>query len=146
MKVSGSYELPVDQARAHMLLQDPVALARAMPGCDRLERIGEDEYAMKMKMIIASLSGLFDSKVRLVDHDPPHSFGMQVDGNGKIGFVKGAGVIRFQPNAAGTVVHYEGEVHVGGTIAAVGQRLIDSTAKMMIRKFFERMAETANGQ
>src|SRR5262249_20569994 len=88
VKISGEYVIPVPQERAYALLQDPEVLARAMPGCESLERIGEDEYHMKMKMILASMSGLFDGKVRIADQDPFSQFGLIVDGAGKIGFVK----------------------------------------------------------
>ena len=111
-----------------------------MPGCESLEKIGEDEYRMKMKMALASLSGNFDGKVRITEQSPPHSFKLMVEGSGKVGFMKGEGTLKFAPTDAGTEVSYEGDVQVGGTIAAVGQRLIDGTAKMMIKRFFEKVA------
>src|ERR1044071_2308436 len=114
MKGGGTYTLPVDQQKAYELLQDPVVLARAMPGCDSLEQIAPDEYAMKMKMVLASFSGLFDSKVRLVDRDPPNGYRMIVDGRGKIGFVLGEGKISLSQNGGGTVVTYDGDVQIGG--------------------------------
>jgi carbon monoxide dehydrogenase subunit G len=63
-----------------------------------------------------------------------------VEGSGKIGFVKGEGMLNLAGQAEGTKVAYEGEVQVGGTIAAVGQRLLDATAKMIIKKFFDKLA------
>jgi carbon monoxide dehydrogenase subunit G len=96
---------------------------------------------MKMKMAMASLSGAFDGKVRIADQTPPESFRLVVEGSGKIGFMKGDGLLKFQAKDAGTEVSYEGDVQVGGTIAAVGQRLIDGTAKMMIKRFFEKIVE-----
>jgi carbon monoxide dehydrogenase subunit G len=143
VKVAGTYALPVSMEKAYEMLQDPAVLADAMPGCDRLEMIGPDEYAMKMKMAIASFSGLFESKVRLCDHAPPTGFTMHVNGQGKVGFVNGEGKISLSPNGSGTVVRYDGDVHVGGSIAAVGQRLIDTTSKMMIKRFFEKLAAAA---
>ena len=62
-----------------------------MPGCESLEKIGEDEYRMKMKMALASLSGTFDGKVRITEQSPPNSFKLMVEGSGKIGFMKGEG-------------------------------------------------------
>lgn len=145
MKISGSYTLAVPQQRAYELLQDPDVLARCMPGCDRLQRVGPDEYEMKMKMALASMSGLFDGKVRIADQSPPDSFRLIVEGNGKIGFLKGNGLLRLTPQDNTTLVAYEGDVQVGGTIASVGQRLLDTTAKMMIKKFFDQMAGAASG-
>ena len=62
---------PFRRSTPTRLLQDPAVLAEAMPGCESLEKIGEDEYEMKMKMAIASISGVFDGKVRITDQNPP---------------------------------------------------------------------------
>jgi carbon monoxide dehydrogenase subunit G len=121
------------------MLQDPDILARCMPGCDHLARIGEDEYEMKMKMVISSVQGLFGGKVRLADQTPPDSFRLIVEGSGKVGFLKGEGLLTLAPVDAATEVKYEGEVQVGGMIAGVGQRLLDATAKLIIKKFFEKL-------
>jgi uncharacterized protein len=139
MKISGSHALALAPERAYELMQDPDVLARSMPGCESLEKIGPDEYRMKMKMALASLSGAFDGKVRITDQSPPDSFRLMVEGSGKIGFMKGEGLLKFAAQGDGSEVSYEGDVQVGGTIAAIGQRLIDSTARMMIKKFFEKL-------
>lgn len=125
------------------MMQDPEILARAIPGCEGLEKIGDDEYRMKMKMALASFSGAFEGRVRIFDQMPPSSFRLAVEGSGKIGFVKGEGLLSLTPSGEATEVTYDGDVQVGGTIAAVGQRLIDSTAKMMIKRFFEKLAAGA---
>ncbi len=122
------------------MMQDPEVLARAIPGCEGLEKIGDDEYKMKMKMAMASVSGSFEGKVKITDQNPPNSFRLMVEGAGKIGFVKGDGLLTLTAKDAGTEVAYEGEAQVGGTIAAVGQRLIDMVSKQMIKKFFDKLA------
>jgi carbon monoxide dehydrogenase subunit G len=137
VKIHGSNKIGAPPERAFHLLQDPGVLARCMPGCEGLDFIGENEYAMRMKMKLASVSGLFDGKVRIADSEPPVHFRLIVEGAGKIGFMKGDGVLRLSPIEAGTEVAFDGEVHVGGTIAAVGQRLLDMTAKMLIKRFFD---------
>jgi uncharacterized protein len=142
LKINGSYILPVgDAARVYATLQNPDVLARSMPGCESLEKTGEDEYAVKLKMAIAAFSGLFAGKVRIVDANPHTSFKLLVEGSGKVGFMKGEGLMHLKPGEGGTEVVYEGDVQVGGTIAAVGQRLIDTTSKMMIKRFFDKIAE-----
>ena len=143
MKIAGSTTLNLPPERAYEMMQDPEVLARAMPGCEALERIGPDEYRMKMKMALASLSGAFEGKVKITDQTPPSSFRLLVEGSGKIGFMKGEGLLKLAPAEAGTEVSYEGDVQVGGTMAAVGQRLIDGTAKMMIKRFFEKLASSS---
>lgn len=145
MKISGSYAVPTGRERAYQLLQDPAVLAKCMPGTDHLEKVGDDEYTMKMKMAIASIGGLFSGKVRIADQHPPDSFKLIVEGNGKIGFVKGEGLLNLVPQGQATEVKFDGDVQVGGTIAGVGQRLLDTTAKLIIKKFFEKLSEAAAG-
>ena len=143
MNIAGEYRLPAALDTAYRLLQDPVLLAKCMPGCERLDSIGEDEYAMRMKMALASVSGLFDGKVKIADREPPNRFRLVVEGSGKIGFMKGEGLIALSPDESGSSVHYDGDVQVGGTIANVGQRLIQTTAKLLIKRFFDKMAKEA---
>ena len=138
MKIGGAYTVPVDRELAYTKLQDPEILARCMPGCDHLARIGENEYEMKMKMVISSVKGLFGGTVRLADQHPPDSFRLLVEGTGKVGFLKGEGLLTLATIEAATEVRFEGEVQVGGMIAGVGQRLLDVTAKLIIKKFFEK--------
>jgi uncharacterized protein len=144
VKITGSYRLPLPRERAYQIMQDPKVLAQAIPGCEELEKIGENEYRMKMKMVLASLAGVFDGKVKITDQMPPSSFRLVVEGSGRPGFIKGDGLLKLSAVDTGTEVSYEGDAQVGGTIAAVGQRLLDGTAKIMIRKFFEKLAEVAS--
>jgi uncharacterized protein len=144
MKITGTQTLPLEQTRAYQALQDPDLLARCMPGCEGLERIGPDEYKMKMKMALSAFSGLFDGKIRIADAQPPDSFRLIVEGSGKVGFMKGEGLLTLTPaEGGGTNVAYEGDAQVGGTIAAVGQRMIDTTSRMMIKRFFDKLAGEA---
>jgi carbon monoxide dehydrogenase subunit G len=143
MKVSGAYPVPALQERAYALLQDPAILTKCMPGCEGLDRVAENEYAMRMKMVLASISGQFTGKVKITEANPPTSFRLLVEGSGKIGFMKGEGLLTLSPAGAGTSVQFDGDVQVGGTIAAVGQRLLDTTARMLIKKFFDRLAVEA---
>ena len=117
MKLTGSYTVPIERERAYQLMQDPAVLARAMPGCDHLALIAPDEYEMRMKMVVSS-----------------------------IGFMKGEGLLTFTPLYTSTDIHYEGDVHVGGMIAGVGQRLLDTTSRFLIKKFFEKLTAEATAQ
>ena len=107
MKISGAHLLAVPLERAYALLQDPVVLGKSMPGCDALVQIGESQYHMKMKMVMASISGLFDGTVRIADQNPPSSFRLIVEGSGKIGFMKGDGLLTLVPLEGGTNVQYQ---------------------------------------
>jgi carbon monoxide dehydrogenase subunit G len=141
VKVTGSYSLPVPPERAFALLQDPVVLAKCIPGCEGLDRVADDEYAMRMKMGIASISGSFDGKLRISGKNPPVSFRMSVEGAGKIGFMKGDGVLTLSLADSVSNIQFEGDVQVGGTIANLGQHLIETTAKMIVKRFFDCLAQ-----
>ncbi|HYA18978.1 MAG TPA: carbon monoxide dehydrogenase subunit G [Bryobacteraceae bacterium] len=140
MKIAGTSQIPFPPAKAYEMMRDPQVLAKAIPGCEGLEKTGADEYKLKMKMVLASLSGAFEGKVRLSDPQPPASFRMLVEGSSRIGFMRGEGLLKLTDKDGGTEVSYEGDVQVGGTMAAIGQRLIDVTARMLMRRFFENLA------
>lgn len=141
MKVQGSQSVPGDTARVFDLLLDPVVLAACMPGCQELVRVEDGVYRMKMKVAVAALTGDFACTVRIEDAVKPESFVMKIDGSGKLGHLKGEGRVNVADAGDSTNVSYEGDVQVGGTMAAVGQRLIDTTSKMMIRSFFSSFAK-----
>lgn len=141
MKVAGARAIAAPPERVFALLEDPAVLAKCIPGCEGLDRIAEGEYAMRMKMGIGPVSGRFDGKVQIADRKPPESYRMIVEGAGKVGFMKGDGVISLAPADGGSSVSFTGDVQVGGTIANVGQRLIETSAKMVINRFFDKLGE-----
>jgi carbon monoxide dehydrogenase subunit G len=128
------------------LLQDPNVLGKAIPGCESLTRTGDNEYELKLKMLLASLSGDFVGKVTLADHEAPTRFRMIVEGSGKIGFLKGEGVLTLIAISSGTEVAYDGDAQIGGKMASVGQRLIDTTAKLLVKRFFKKLVKQGFGQ
>ncbi len=147
MKVKGQYQVPAPRQQVWDALLDPDVLAQTLPGCEALEPIGPDQYRMKMKLAIASVQGLFEGKVRLKDPQPPHTYRLELEGRGKIGFVNGGGELTLEPAEADTtLVHYSGDVRVGGLIAGVGQRLMDMTSKMMIKRFFSSLSDLLQKQ
>ncbi len=141
MKVKGQYSVDVPQRQVYEALLDPEILARTLPGCESLEPIADNQYRMKMKLAVAGVQGLFEGKVSLEDQQPPESFRLRVGGQGKIGFVNGNGQFTLRSSdPSTTIIEYEGEVKVGGIIAGVGQRLMDMTTKMMIKRFFASLS------
>ena len=145
MKLSGSHTVPGEPPRVYALLLDPAVLCRSIPGCTDLAPAGPDEYKMRMNVVISSLSGAFEGSMRVAAQSPPRSFRLLVDGKGRPGFVKGDGTLTLSPNGSATEVGYEGEFQAGGLIAGVGQRLLEVTAKTMIRRFFDKVAAEAAG-
>jgi carbon monoxide dehydrogenase subunit G len=140
MRIEGTHAIPGDPAAVYALLLDPVILADCIPGCQQLIAAGEGQYDMKMKLALAAVSGEFTGKVALLDQNPPIGYRLRVEGAGKLGFMKGEGVLTLSEAEGGTSIAYDGDVQIGGTFAAVGQRLLDTTARMTIRKFFDKLA------
>ena len=146
MKIQGEQLLPLQPQAAWNLLLDHEVLARAIPGCESLVPIGPDEYEMKTKIAVSSIQGLFAGKIRIEEKNPPSSYRLVMEGQGRIGHVRGSGVLTLAAEGAGTKLTYQGEAHIGGLIASVGERMLDMTAKMMTKKFFGgllREAESA---
>jgi carbon monoxide dehydrogenase subunit G len=141
MKLEGTYEVPAPRAKVWDAFLDPAMLKQAIPGCEKLESTGPDEYKATMKIGVGGVKGTFDGKVKLGDKQPPDSYRMSVEGSGGPGFIRGDTVITLTDAGSGTRVSYTADVQVGGLIASVGQRLLGGVSKMMADKFFNRMGE-----
>lgn len=134
MKVQGEYTFEGQQDLVWDVLQDPEVLAAVLPGCEKLELVGEDEYEGALKIKVGPVQGKFMGKVRLADIQRPDSYTMHVDGQGAPGFVKAMGNLTLAPSGEHTLVTYEGDAQVGGKLASVGQRLMESSAKAIIKQ------------
>ena len=141
MKIEGSADIPAPRDKVWAAFLDPDVLAQALPGCEKLEAIGPNEYKATMKVGVAAIKGTFEGKVKLSDLEPPNRYRMAVEGSGGPGFVRGAAGMQMSDVDGGTKVSYDADVQVGGLIASVGQRMLGGVTKMMLDQFFTRMTE-----
>jgi carbon monoxide dehydrogenase subunit G len=141
--LSASYTFFAPAQTVWTLLTDPNTVAACLPGCDRLEPIGDDRYRAALTLAVASVSGQYAGTVALLDKQPPRSYRLVVEGSGKAGFVKGEASVELTELDGTTVVKVTGQGQVGGLIARVGQRLLGSVSKMMMDRFFACMQEKA---
>jgi hypothetical protein len=141
MKLEGSYTFEAPRDLVWDALQDPVLLAAIMPGCEGLEPLGDNKYKTKLKIQVGPVQGLFEGDIALHDINKPDSYKMDVNGKGVPGFIKAVGSVRLEPQGETTIMHYEGEAHVGGKIASVGQRLLESSAKALTKQSLDGIAE-----
>ena len=141
MKIEGSHEIPAPRQQVWDAFLDPARLRQAMPGCEKLEAVGDDEYKATLKIGIAAVKGTFEGKVKLSDKKAPDSYRMAVEGSGGPGFVRGEAAISLVEVPGGTRVDYNADFQVGGLIAGVGQRLLGGVSKMMADQFFGRMSD-----
>ena len=141
MKIEGSHDIAAPRQKVWEAFLDPEQLRQAIPGCEKLERIGEDEYRATMKVGVAAVKGTFEGKVRIMDKKAPESYRMAVEGSGGPGFIRGETLIALSDQNSGTRVTYTADVQVGGLIAGVGQRMLGGVSKMMADQFFGRMGQ-----
>jgi carbon monoxide dehydrogenase subunit G len=141
MILTGTYTFNGPRAAVWDLLQDPAVLAKALPGTKTLTRTADDQYEGVMKVSVGPVTAAeFAVHVELRDKVPPEKFSMQIDGKGAVGFTKGTATIELQEQPGPvTVMNYSSDVQIGGRIAAVGQRLLESVGKMMTKQALEAL-------
>jgi len=143
VKLEGSHQLDAPRARVYQCLTNPEVLQRCIPGCERLEKTADNTFAATIRTGVGSIKGVFTGTARLEDLREPEHLRLVVDGKGTPGFLKGSGDLDLQAAEGGAKVTYTADVQVGGTIASVGQRMLQGTAKMMATQFFTSLAAEA---
>lgn len=141
MHLSASYVFDASAETVWALLMDTERVAACLPGCKGLHPIGEDRYEAELAVAVAAISGNFKGTIALQDKAPPRSYRLVVEGTGRPGFVKGNALVTLVPDGARTTVQIEADADVGGTIARVGQRLLEGVARMTMDRFYGCLAK-----
>jgi carbon monoxide dehydrogenase subunit G len=137
MRVAGTATLHAPVETVYQTLRDPRVLVRTIPGCERLEEVGEDAYAMTVTAGVASVRGTYAGDVRLTDHRAPNGFVLRASGSGTPGTVTADVVVELSPGQDGTTeLTYNADATVGGMLGGVGQRLLTTVAKRTAGEFF----------
>jgi len=141
--MSGEFVLPADKATVWAKLNDADTLKASIPGCESLEKLSDTEMQAVVKVKIGPVSARFKGRVNLTDIDAPNSYRISGQGEGGIaGFAKGGANVRLtDAEGGGTKLSYDVDAQVGGKIAQLGSRLIDSTAKKLADEFFTNFAK-----
>lgn len=140
MKLQGEHVFDGPREEVWKLVRDPDVLATALPGTQSLDQINENEYEGEMHVRVGPVAGVFAGRVAISDQVPPKSYTLTVDGKGRPGFARGTGHVQLiDQGDDGTLMKYEGELQIGGRIASVGQRLIDTASRSMIRQGLEAL-------
>jgi hypothetical protein len=142
MEMTGERRIPAPREAVWNALNDTEALRAAIPGCETLERTGENELTARVSVKLGPMAAKFTGKVQLTNIVAPVSYTIGGEGNGgAMGFAKGGADVSLAEAGPGeTVLSYNVKAQVGGKIAQLGARLIDSTAKQMADQFFDRFA------
>jgi carbon monoxide dehydrogenase subunit G len=136
VKLAGEYKFEAPIAHVWSALLDPVVLAAVMPGCEKLELV-DGTYVGDLNIKVGPVQGKFHGKVNLADVEEEKGYTMTVDGRGAPGFVKATAAVKLTPEGDETKMEYDADARVGGRIASVGQRLIDASAKAIIKESLE---------
>ena len=147
MQLTGEYHIPAPRDRVWAMLNDADVLRACIPGCDSLEVDGPDAFKAKVTTRIGPVKASFNGAVTLSNMNPPESYTITGEGKGGVaGFAKGGADIKLADDGAGTLLTYTADAQVGGKLAQLGGRLIDSTARKMADQFFGKFTEMAGGE
>ena len=145
MDMSGSYEIPAPRETVWAALNDEGVLKACIPGCESITRHSETELEATVSAKVGPVKAKFTGAVALSDMDPPNGYTISGEGKGgAAGFAKGGAKVTLEENGPGTTLRYEVNANVGGKLAQIGSRLIDSTAKKMADQFFSKFSEQAS--
>ncbi len=143
MQLSGDYSFKTTPERVWQFMLDPDVLMACLPGCERLDAIGEDEYTATMTIGVAMIKGKYEGRVKISDKNEPISYRMLVEGKGPQGQVSGEGLIEISASGDGTLVNWSGDATVRGVLARVGGRVIQPASKMIVGQFFKCLEQRA---
>ncbi|WP_029008008.1 SRPBCC family protein [Azospirillum halopraeferens] len=142
MEMTGQYRIAAPRERVWEALNDPEVLRRCIPGCEEIDKRSDTEYTARVQAKVGPVSARFSGKVTLSDLDPPNGCTMTGEGTGgAAGFARGSARVRLAEEGDATVLSYTADAKVGGKLAQVGSRLIQSASRKMADDFFARFAE-----
>ena len=143
MKMAGEFRVARAREAVWAALNDPAVLKECLPGCQEIERISETEMTATLTVKVGPVKATFAGAVTLSDLDPPNGYTLSGQGQGgAAGFASGEARVALVEEGGETVVRYDVDAKVGGKLAQIGSRLIDSTAKKLAGQFFDSLAET----
>lgn len=145
MQLEGSHKIGAPRERVFAALVDPAILEKCIPGLEEMVQTGDNQYSAKLTAGVGAIKGVFSATISLEDVSAPEHYKLVVEGKGKPGFVKGSGEFDLTDDDGGTSIRYTGDVHAGGLLASVGQRMIQATGKMLATKFFKAVAAETGG-
>lgn len=146
MDMSGERRIAAGKQKVWAALNDPEILKQCIPGCESLEMQSPTDMTAKVKLAIGPVKATFNGKVKLTDLDPPNGYRISGEGSGGVaGYAKGGASVRLADDGPGTLMTYEVKADVGGKLAQLGGRLIDSTAKKLADEFFEKFTTLLGG-
>ena len=143
MELTNTRIVPAPPSVVWASLNDPAILKECLPGCESLERAGDNAFQAVMATRVGPVSARFTGRVTMSDIDPPNAYTLHFEGQGgAAGFARGEARITLAPEGERqTSLHYAAKAQVGGKLAQIGSRLVDGAAAKMTDDFFTRFVE-----
>jgi uncharacterized protein len=148
MQMNDSQRIPASREKVWAALNDPEVLKQCIPGCQSLELTAPNEMTATVVFKVGPVKATFGGKVTLSDLDPPNGYRISGEGSGGVaGFAKGGATVKLVAEGPDvTILAYEVDAQIGGKLAQLGSRLIDSTAKKLAGQFFESFGEVVGSR
>lgn len=149
MRVSGTKTFPISPLKTYELLVNPDVIVRAMPGLKSLNQVSDSLYEADIEIGVAGIKGRYQGSIEMKDIVAPEKYTLVVKGEGPMGFMEadvGLHLTAAEGDPDATVLNYDGEAKVGGTVAGVGQRVLSGVAKLLINQFFSGVEREAKAQ
>jgi carbon monoxide dehydrogenase subunit G len=142
MEMTGEQLIPLPQQQTWDALNDPAVLKDCIPGCENLERKGDNEFEVLLVAKVGPVSAKFKGKMTVAESNPPNAYRLVFEGQGgAAGFAKGEASVNLTPQDASTLLAYTAKATIGGKLAQVGSRLVDGVAKKLAGDFFSAFNE-----
>jgi carbon monoxide dehydrogenase subunit G len=147
MELQDEITIPVSRDKVYEALNDVAVLKACIPGCEELEREGENDLVAKVTLKVGPVKAKFGGRVTLDPSKAPDAFSLSGEGDGGIaGFAKGGADVELVEDGQQTVLRYTAKAEIGGKLAQLGGRLITSTAKKLSKMFFEKFEKLMSGE
>jgi 2-furoyl-CoA dehydrogenase large subunit len=146
LSAQGSVELAATPEAIFAVLLDPVALAKVIPGCHALEQTGENQYRADVTLGVGMVKARYAAEISLSELDPPHRLRLAGAGTSSLGTASGSGSVVLTPSGTGTRLSYDYRADVSGKVAAVGGRMLEGAAKIVLKQLFEQLGKQAGSQ
>ncbi|SMG52937.1 xanthine dehydrogenase family protein molybdopterin-binding subunit [Paraburkholderia susongensis] len=146
LTAQGTVDLPATPEAVFGVLLDPNALAKVIPGCHALEATGPNQYRADVTVGVGMIKARFEARIGLSDIEAPHRLRLAGAGMSPLGIARGNGLVELTPTDKGTRLSYDYEAQVSGKVAAVGGRMLEGAAKVVLRQLFESLGRQAAGE
>ncbi|MGF6875024.1 xanthine dehydrogenase family protein molybdopterin-binding subunit [Paraburkholderia sp. MM5477-R1] len=142
----GTVDLPATPEAVFGVLLDPKALAKVIPGCHALDETAPNQYRADVTVGVGMIKARFEARIGLSEIDAPHRLRLAGAGISPLGSARGNGLVELTPQGTGTRLTYDYEAQVSGKVAAVGGRMLEGAAKVVLKQLFESLGRQAAGQ